>query len=153
MKLVSLTAVLLKAAFKGALINVKREIRVLNMNKLDGFTFNSEEQKTFEWPVRLSPPGSDDAHRIVMTFECVSMDQLNELQEQAEDDGEATAIVKRIVKNWNANEKATFRDPAGAVIPCNDETKTQIFNQIWITKQTMNQFFESMGGKKARTKN
>lgn len=123
------------------------------MNKIDGFVFDEEAKTTFDWPVRLTPPGSNDSHRVVMTFESVGMEELNDLQEQAEDDGEATLIVKRLVKDWGSNPKATFTDTSDRALPCNDENKAKIFDKIWIAKQTIQQFFEAQGGKKAKLKN
>lgn len=145
-----LMAEVLKSAFNTLLSNVKQVIRENKMNKVDGFVFDEEAKETFDWPVRLTKPGSQTSNRVMMTFKLVDMDTLEALQAQAEDDGEAKLIVKEIVKSWGKEDgKAGFTKPSGEVIPCTEENKDKIFNQIWITKQTLNQYFESMSGKKA----
>ena len=150
----------LKAAFNTLLSNVKQVISEKTMSdKLSGFTFDENEKTTYEWPVRIVKPGEVDSHLVRFTFESVSFDDLKALEEQAADDGEATDIVKRIVKDWTVSDKATFRYPAtkenkqGEVIPCNNETKHMVFNRIYITRQVLKAFFESQGGKKAARKN
>mgnify|MGYP000687015037 CR=1 FL=1 len=144
---------LIKSAFNTLLSNVKQVIREKKMNnKVDGFDFDEEEKETFEWPVRLTKPGSKKQHRVFMEFNLIDMDELEELQEQAEDDGEATVIVKALVSNWGKDGKAGFTKK-GEMRPCDEENKEQVFNKLWITKQTLTQFFEAMGGKKAARKN
>lgn len=145
---------LLKSAFNTLLSNVKHVISEKKMNKVDGFVFDEEAKETFDWPVRITKPGSQTSHRVMMTFNLVDMDTLEDLQAQAEDDGEAKQIAKELVKGWGKEDgKAGFTKPDGEVIQCTDENKEKIFNQIWITKQTLTQYFESMSGKKAARKN
>jgi hypothetical protein len=155
-----LMVVRFKSAFNTFLSNVKQAISENKMSeKINGFIFDEDEKTTYDWPVNITKPGQTASHRVMFTLESVSFDDLQELEQQAADDGEATNIVKRIVKDWTVKDNATFRKPPteenklGEIIPCNEETKHAVFNRIYITRQVLKAFFDSQGGKKAARKN